>query len=131
MRDDRDAIIEALNICSRSQASGDPERCTALWDENGIRMAPNTPPVVAKRRIDEQTQRTLERFTVRTAIDNKEVEVAGDWAFVRGFYTETKTSKKTGEQFFVDGKYLTIFRRQEDGSWKIYRECSNTNVPPT
>jgi ketosteroid isomerase-like protein len=27
-------------------------------------------------------------------------------------------------------KYLTIYRRQPDGSWKIYRDISNSNEPP-
>lgn len=27
------------------------------------------------------------------------------------------------------GKYLTVFRKQADGSWKIFRDCFNLDVP--
>ena len=35
-----------------------------------------------------------------------------------------------GRVWFVDGKYLTIFKRQPDGSWKAYRDCFNSNNSP-
>ncbi len=49
-----------------------------------------------------------------------EVVIMGDWAFSRGNFT-------VGDE--VDGKFLTIFRRQEDGSWRIYRDAFNMNTP--
>ena len=30
----------------------------------------------------------------------------------------------------IIGKYLTILKKQTDGSWKIYRDCFNSDVPP-
>jgi ketosteroid isomerase-like protein len=64
------------------------------------------------------------------AINPLEVVVAGPWAYSRGLYTQDLTSKATGNVAHVDGKFLTIFRKQPDGSWKIYRDCFNSNVPP-
>jgi ketosteroid isomerase-like protein len=40
------------------------------------------------------------------------------------------TPKEKGEPIFVDGKYLTIYKKQADGSWKISHDCYNSNVPP-
>ena len=53
------------------------------------------------------------------SINADEVEVLGDWAFSSGNF-------KVGEK--VDGKFLTIFRRQDDGSWRIYRDAFNMNT---
>jgi ketosteroid isomerase-like protein len=52
-------------------------------------------------------------------IKSEETQVADDWGFDRGTYTYLITPKKEGESGFVDGKYLTIYKRQADGSWKI------------
>jgi ketosteroid isomerase-like protein len=34
-----------------------------------------------------------------------------------------------GKEARVDGKFLTIFKKQSDGSCKIYRDCFNSNTP--
>ncbi|MCH7939879.1 MAG: nuclear transport factor 2 family protein [Candidatus Marinimicrobia bacterium] len=71
----------------------------------------------------------MDQFTFNMGITNEEVRVAGDWAFARGTYTAILTPKAGGETIDIDGKYLTILERQVDGSWKIFRDCFNSNVP--
>lgn len=51
-------------------------------------------------------------------------------AFARGTYSVKRTPVAGGETVETDGKYMTIFKRQADGSWKIYRDIFNSNVPP-
>ncbi len=58
-----------------------------------------------------------------------ETQVAGDWAYDRGNYTVTVTPK-SGKPMEASAKYLIIVKRQPDGSWKVYREISNSNNPP-
>ena len=55
----------------------------------------------------------------------RETVIMGDWAFSRGNYTATQTVQ--GNTVEVDGKFMTIFRRQDDGQWKIYRDIFNSN----
>jgi len=59
-----------------------------------------------------------------------EIVVTGPWGYSRGTYTQDLTARSTGKTIHVDGKFLTIFKKQMDGSWKIYRDCFNSNVPP-
>ena len=59
-----------------------------------------------------------------------EVRVAGDWAFARGNYSVTLTPRQGGDVVTVDGKYLTVFQLQADGSWKIHRDIFNSNGSP-
>ncbi len=64
---------------------------------------------------------TPERFSKPPAsmeIMSEEVVVTDDWAFSRGTFTVNDA---------VEGKFLTIFRRQEDGSWRIYRDSFSMN----
>ena len=58
-----------------------------------------------------------------------ETQVAGDWAYEHGNSTVTitpKSGKPTVESF----RYLDIYRRQSDGSWKIHRDMGNNGSPP-
>jgi ketosteroid isomerase-like protein len=62
-------------------------------------------------------------------IDTEEVRVAGDWAFARGTYTYTMVPKEKGATIEGTGKWLSIFEKQDDGSWKMTRDCYNDNAP--
>ncbi len=63
------------------------------------------------------------------AINPLEITINGPWAYSRGVYTQNLTNKSTGVKTLVDGKFLTILKRQQDGSWRIYRDCFNSNTP--
>src|SRR5580700_3894369 len=46
-------------------------------------------------------------------------EVRGDWAFERYTYKSTDTDKKTGAVTTDIGKGINIFRRGNDGHWRV------------
>ncbi|MHC4533430.1 MAG: YybH family protein, partial [Planctomycetota bacterium] len=54
----------------------------------------------------------------------------GDLGYAWGNYTLSLIPKAGGDTAYVDGKYLTVSKRQADGSWKISHDCFNSNVPP-
>jgi uncharacterized protein (TIGR02246 family) len=131
---DVEAVTAAVNAIwnhyTAGANTGDLDLWLSLWDDNGVRLAPDTPAVYGKEQIRAQMQVPFDQFNNKIAIKNEEVEVAGDWAFSRGTYTLSTTPKAGGDEIFIDGKYMTILKRQPDGSWKIYRDIFNSNVPP-
>jgi uncharacterized protein (TIGR02246 family) len=122
------SVNEIWNRYSSAYNSGDIDSWIALWADNGIQMPPGSPPVLGKEKIRERNKAVLDRFIFDLSITNGETGVANDWAFARGTYKATLTPRVGGERTHVDGKYLTIFQRQNDGSWKIYRDIFNSNV---
>ncbi len=112
---DEAAILEIWSTYSAARVAGDVETWLALWDKDGIRMVPGAPAV------DFATfaPKTAERFATPPAsmeINSEEIVVTGDWAYSRGTFTVNDV---------VEGKFLTILRRQDDGSWGIYRDAMN------
>ena len=101
----------------------------ALHTDDAIRMPPNEPPVIGKEAIRASFQATFDQFTGKITLSLKEVEFAGDWAFVRGASSVTLTPKAGGEPLQDEGKYLSIRKRQPDGSWKIFWTNWNSNNP--
>lgn len=115
---DEAAILAIWSKYTESRVAGDAETWLSLWDQEGIRMAPGAPAV------DYATfaPGTAERFADAPAsmtIDAEEIVVADDWAYSRGNFTVNDA---------VEGKFLTIFRRQDDGSWRIYRDSFSMNA---
>jgi len=133
-RDDRAATTatfeQTLKEFSASLSAGDADRWLALWAEDGVQLAPDAPPVERKAAIAAKMRGVLDRFRFDMTIQNLETHSAGDWGFVRGKYQATLTPKLGGAAIPIDGKYLTVRTRQNDGSWKIYRDIFNSNVPP-
>lgn len=125
------AIKKMFNQYTLGCETGDLDLWISLWTDNGIQMPPNEPAKIGKEQILARMKPLFDQFIIKIPITCKEVRVAGDWAFSRGTYTLSTTPKAGGETTKVSGKYLTIFERQADGSWKIARDCFNYNAPPT
>lgn len=124
------AINKIWDLYTKGVNTGDLNLWISLWDENGIQLAPDAPAVVGKAAIRTKYAKIFPQVTLKIAITNREVRVAGEWAYSRGTYTLSVTPKAGGETSLTDGKYLTILRKQADGSWKIFRDIFNSNVPP-
>jgi len=62
----------------------------------------------------------------------EETKVYGDLGLTRCTYTLKMTPKAGGETIIAmpDGKALTLYERQSDGSWKIKYDIFNSNAPP-
>jgi uncharacterized protein (TIGR02246 family) len=131
---DVEAVTEAVNaVWDEYEASilaGDPDRWIELWVEDGVQLPPGNPPVVGKEAIYERISSDLDAFEYSEfVINNEDVEVNGDLAFARGNYVVTFAPKSGGDSMSVDGKYMTIMHQQPDGTWKIFRDIFNSNVP--
>lgn len=130
--EDMEAVINHIwTEYSEANMVGDSERWIELWDDNGVKLSPGAVPVIGKEAIYERKVAGNERNAssdIKMEIINEEFEVAGDWAWCRGRYTYEKTPEG-GDTSFFEGKYMTILHKQADGSWKIYRDISNSNGP--
>jgi ketosteroid isomerase-like protein len=122
------AIQEIWRTYSNAVTSGDAALWLSLWDQNGIQMPPDI-PARPKKVLEEVVPKAWAMAKVLTMnISPEEITVMGDLAYSRGTYSSERTvNNKTVN---IDGKFLTIFRRQADGSWRIFRDCFNSNVPP-
>ncbi len=125
------AAIKALAPIARAAFNtGDAAALADLFADDAILMPANQPALIGKEAIQSWIQTIFDQFTFKWTASSEEVEVAGDWAFERSTSTFTVTPKAGGEPIFEDNsKGLTIYKRQPDGSWKIFRGISNSNNP--
>jgi uncharacterized protein (TIGR02246 family) len=64
---------------------------------------------------------------VNIASDKIDVAASGDMAYSRGHYTEKYTDRKTGKIMTDKGSYLSVYKKQPDGSWKMVEDFATTD----
>ena len=58
-----------------------------------------------------------------------EVSRGGDLGYTRGTYVLTATDPASKKAVTEKGRFVTIFRKEADGSWKAVQEISNAEAP--
>ncbi len=127
------AIKDMLKQYAKGCNTGDFNFWISLWSDDGVQMPSDTPARIGKEQIREYMKTVFDQFNLKCEIDIVEGKVYGDLGLTRCTYTLDLTPKAGGETIHAmsDGKALTIYERQSDGSWKIIYDCFNSNLPPT
>lgn len=116
---DKAEILGIWSSYSAARVAGDAETWLGLWDAEGKRLAPGAPAVDFATFSKGIPAAFAAAQPPSMEIIADEVVIMGDWAFSSGNFTAGP----------VDGKFLTVFRRQDDGTWRIYRDAFNMNKP--
>lgn len=128
------AIKGILGRYGETVQAGDFEGWLSLWAEDGVQMPDNAPTRVGKAAIAEAMKGAFETMDLNITIHEVEdAEVWGDRGLTRCRYSLAVTPKGGGETIdaMPDGKALTLYARQADGSWRIVYDCFNSSLEPS
>jgi ketosteroid isomerase-like protein len=108
------AIQAARDDMVRAALAADWDAFMQVYDEQTVVMPPNLAPLVGHQ----QLRPFAEAFSRLTAFQIVAAEIDGraDVAYERGRFEMTAGGVPDG------GSYLSIWRKQTDGSWKLYRD---------
>jgi ketosteroid isomerase-like protein len=100
----------------------DAAALTNLYDENAVLMPKQEEPVIGKPAIGEYYKKLIADphfvpFTV--TFESNSFHVEGDIAIDTGDFDGELT--RDGKQIDFHGKLLLVWKKQDDGSWKIFR----------
>jgi uncharacterized protein (TIGR02246 family) len=125
--DDEAAIREMQAKYVSSWLARDAEAYLSLWDEDAVQL-PNGAPARGKDVLKVVVPKMFSAAEAKSFDFNPDdLIIAGDWAFSRGTFDLDQVVK--GNDMHIEGKSLGIFKRQADGSWKIYWSMTNSNTP--
>ena len=130
---DINAIKEVLSQYAVACNTGDFDLWISLWADDGVQIPPDTLTRVGKEQIRKGMKPAFDQMNLDIAITSiEDAAVYGGMGLTRCKYTLDITPKTGGEKIHAmrDGKALTLYERQSDGSWKIVYDCFNSNVPP-
>ncbi len=68
-------------------------------------------------------------FAITFASDKVDVAKSGDLGYSQGAYTMTSTAPKAKKVLTEKGKYVTVYKKQGDGSWKAVADIVNADAP--
>ncbi|MBI1741556.1 SgcJ/EcaC family oxidoreductase [Candidatus Acetothermia bacterium] len=124
----RKAIEDAGAKFVAAVSRGDAVALAAFYQEDAKLLPPNSQMVTGRQHIQEFWQAFLQTGTVQLTLETKDVDSRSDLAYEVGGYT-LKIQPKSGSAMTDMGKYVTIWKRQTDGSWKIAVDTWNSDAP--
>jgi len=111
--------------------ANDAEGLVSLYAADAVLMPPNEPLSKGSEGAQTWMRSFFDQFTMEDFnISAQKVVVSGDWAFRRGTFAMTVSPAGGGEQMQDVGKFIDIWQRQSDGSWKIHCNIWNRDHPP-
>ena len=109
----------------------DADRIAAHFTDGGNVMIPNVPMMTGKDAIAKGMKGAFADPKWSLALQPVQVEVSrgGDLGYTRGTYVLIATDPVSKQAVTEKGRFITIFRKQADGSWKAIQDINNAEAP--
>jgi uncharacterized protein (TIGR02246 family) len=107
--------------------SGAVSQLAGMITDDVVFLAPGFPAIRGKMAVEAMYATFFAQFDgVEQTSSVDEIQVAGEWAFAWGNEKLVLVPKAGGSPVVMQGKGMSIYRRQPDGSWKIARAINNS-----
>jgi uncharacterized protein (TIGR02246 family) len=115
----RKAIDKGNAQWSEGWAKGDATMVAAIFAEDGVQLASSGKIIKGRQQIAERQKAAMQGSDpgVKVTVTTTHVWLDGDTAYETGKYKYEYTEKgKPGKN---EGRYVTVWKHQKDGSWKL------------
>lgn len=116
-------LMEADGAFARAVATGRLEAWVGFFADSGTMFRPGG-PVVGRAAIRAWMAPTFADTSFRLVWEPVRADVAGDLGYTIGRW-ESRRVGADGREVRRTGSYVTIWRRQADGSWKVVVDIGN------
>jgi uncharacterized protein (TIGR02246 family) len=117
---------------NRDWAAKSVERILSHYVDEAVLAAPGGEPLKGKDAIKGALAGIVSDKALSLTHKASKVDVSksGDLAYVEGEYQLTFTDPTTQKVIHDHGVYVTTYRQQSDGSWKVVVNIATSVVPP-
>lgn len=133
--DTHDADVKAIKDVEtawvQAFATKDADKVATVYSEDASVFMTDSPIITGIPAIKAALKPIVadKNFAITFASDKVDVAKSGDLGYSQGAYTMTSTSPKTKKAVTEKGKYVTVFKKQADGSWKAVSDIFNADGP--
>ena len=115
---------------SKAAGAKDLDKTASYYTDDAIILPPNMPTIQGKQQARAMWQGmfSVPGFGGGWKATKVEVARSGDLGYVTGTYELSETDA-SGRPMVDKGKYLEIWKKQADGSWKCVADMFNTDLP--
>lgn len=126
---DAQAIKAKSEDWIKAAAAKDAAKFASVYADDATIMFANEPAFKGIDAIKNVMTPSMQDPNYALSFKMDRIEVSGILAYVQGTLSHTTTGRD-GKPFVDTGKFLTIWKKQADGSWKIVADISNSDLPP-
>lgn len=128
---DEKAIRDLEAETAKAWTAKDANKILALYAPDASLMVPNMANMKGTTVIKGTLDEMMKDQNIALSFEASTVEVskAGDYGYTQGTYTMTTTDPKTKKPMVEKGKYVTVYKKQADGSWKAVADINNADAP--
>ncbi len=128
LEDDAKALMKLDEDWSRAAATRDAERVAAFYADDAVAYPPGE-PLATGRAAARKTWAAYfadPSFNISWKTLKAEAAKSGDLGFTAGSY-EATFKGPDGKPGSETGKFVCIWKKQKDGSWKAYQDMWNAD----
>jgi uncharacterized protein (TIGR02246 family) len=129
MSPDERAIRDVIATWMSASAAGDEATVLSLMTDDVVFLVAGRPPFGKAEFAAAQSGLGTHRIEAQS--DVREVYVAGPLAYARTQLTVTITPVAGGAPLRRSGATLSIFRKDDDGRWRLARDANLLTVQPS
>lgn len=126
---DEKTIRDGEVAWSADWAAKDAEKIMGHYADNASLLVPDAPLMKGKDAIRAGLKDLLADKNLAMSFTTSAAEVSKDLAYTQGAYSMTMTDPKTKKPVTEKGKYVTVYKKQADGSWKAIEDIDNADAP--
>ena len=112
-------------------AAKDSKAFLSFWAEDAAIFPPGSPIVVGKDKILANWADILNNpdVSLTWSPDKMQVSASGDLGYTYGKYQSARKGPE-GQATIRNGKYVTIWRKEPDGAWRVVVDLGTPSDPP-
>lgn len=122
----REQIEQAYRNMEQAFYRADADALTEIYSDDAVWFVPGAPAIQGRTAITEVWKNVIGPGGSTLRVNIGELQESGDWAYEAGTFTTTSPEGTLANS----GKYLVIWQRQSDGTWKTHRDLFHWDVPP-
>ena len=124
MNEDEKKIREVIATWMRATAEGDLERVLSLMAEDVVFLIAGQPPMRGREAFAAASHSVEGKFRFEGKPEIQEIHIAGDYAYCWNHLSVTITPLQGGPPSRRAGHILSVFRKEPDGRWVLFRDAN-------
>jgi len=121
------ALAKLDDDWSAAAATRDAAKVASFYADDALAYPPNEPVAVGRAAAQKVWAAYFAEPTFRISWKTTHAEVNGDLGFTSGTY-EDSYKGADGKMVQEKGKYLCVWKKQKDGSWKAIHDMWNADT---
>jgi uncharacterized protein (TIGR02246 family) len=120
------ALAKRVDDWSAAAATGDAKRVASFYADDAIAYPPNQPVAIGRAAAEKVWAAYFAAPTYKLSWKTTHAEVTGALGYTTGTY-EDSFKGPDGKTVYGKGKYVCVWKKQSDGTWKAVHDMWNTN----